>query len=137
MWANSNRPNLYTGLAPPETQGWRKDDSGYSIDWEAPETRQKIQATLDFLAKGCTCKTGCRTKRCSCQKNGRDCGAGCECKGCTNMKLSVPQQCELSDSDVEDPDTSDESDSSSGDLVTPQMKVTLQVEIWHQRLLQT
>ena len=118
MWANSSRPNLYHGLAPPETQGWLKDDSGYNIDWEAPETRQKIQATLDFLAKGCTCKTGCRTKRRSCQKNGRYCGAGCECKGCTNMKLSVPQQSELSDSEVDDPDTSDESDSSSEDLET-------------------
>ena len=22
------------------------------------------------------------TKRCSCQKNGRSCGAGCQCRGC-------------------------------------------------------
>ena len=90
MWVNSSKADQYEGLPLPETHGWLKDDSGYSIDWESHETTQRIQATLDFLNKGCTCKTGCKTKRCSCQKNGRECGAGCECRGCTNMKLSHP-----------------------------------------------
>jgi hypothetical protein len=93
MWLNSNKPDQYDGLAPPQTQGWVKQDSGsYLIDWEDSETREKIQATINFLSKGCSCKTGCKTKRCSCQKNERECGAGCECRGCTNIQLSVPSQ---------------------------------------------
>ena len=87
----------FNGLVPPETQGWLKDGDGYSIEWEAPDTRLKIQGTLDFLGKGCSCKIGYKTKRCSCQKNAKECGAGCECKGCTNMKLTVMQQDELSE----------------------------------------
>ena len=67
-----------------------KSDNLYTIDWEAGETTERIQATLDFLNKGCTCKTGCKTKRCRCRKQGRECGAGCECKGCTNITLSHP-----------------------------------------------
>lgn len=111
MWGNSSKADQYDGLASPETCGWLKGDNDYSIDWEAPETRKKIQATLDFLNKGCTCKTGCKTKRCSCQKKGRECGAGCECRGCTNVKLtySSPQyEDEEAEEESEDEDGSDE-----------------------------
>jgi len=70
MWTNSPKPDLYQGLAHPESQGWLKRDSGYTIDWEDDKVLQQIQATLDFLDKGCTCKTGFRTKCCGCQKMG-------------------------------------------------------------------
>ena len=91
MWMNSTSENQYEGLAPPETQGWIKSDQGeYSIDWEDQAVQQKIQKTLNFLCKGCSCKTGCKTNRCSCQKNGRNCGASCECRGCTNLHLCTP-----------------------------------------------
>ena len=78
--------------------------------------KKKIQATLDFLNKGCTCKTGCKTKRCSCQKKERECGAGCECKGCTNITLSRPSiNQEDEDEDDDDEDGSAESDDESED----------------------
>ena len=34
---------------------------------------------------------GCKTKRCSCRKGERQCGAGCECRGCTNFSQSRNQ----------------------------------------------
>ena len=82
----------------------------YSIDWEAPDTRQRIQTTLDFLNKGCTCKTGCKTKRCSCVKKERKCGAGCECKGCVNVQFFHPSQKSL----ISVEDDSDNADSDNG-----------------------
>ena len=87
MWANSPKADLYSELAPPESQGWIKDETTteWNIDWEAVDVQQRITRTIDFLRKGCGCKTGCRTNRCGCRKNGRLCGAGCECRECTNM----------------------------------------------------
>ena len=50
----------YEGLPSKETQGWLKDDSGYPIDWDADEILQQIRMTLDFLDKGCICKTAAK-----------------------------------------------------------------------------
>lgn len=93
MWNNSTKADQHDGLASPETHGWIKEVNGeYLIDWDAKEVVQKIQDTLDFLCKGCACKSGCRTKRCSCQKKGIFCGAGCECRDCSNMQLGQKTQ---------------------------------------------
>ena len=90
MWSNSTKADQYDGLPPPETQGWFIDKDGYSIDWEAKEVTTIIQNTLDWLSKGCRCKTGCTSKRCACKKKGANCGAGCECKHCQNIQSSIP-----------------------------------------------
>ena len=133
MWINSSKADQYEGLALPEAQGWLKDDSGYSIDWESTETIQKIKATLDFLNKGCTCKTGCKTKRCSCQKNERQCGTGCECRGCTNMQFSHPSPQQDKDngsaeSEYSDIESQTESDDSDEDLETEVITDTFYVD---------
>lgn len=130
MWMNSSEPDQYHRLPPPESQGWLKNATGYSIDWEAPETTQRIQATLDFLNKGCTCKTGCKTKRCSCQKKGRECGAGCECKGCKNITLSQPsthQDDEAEDDEAEDENEMDDSAESDYDNESSEEEVQTEV----------
>ena len=52
-------------IPPPEHSGWiRHSDGSYAIDWEAPEVQEKIKHTIDFLTKGCSCKTGCKCNRC-------------------------------------------------------------------------
>ena len=90
MWENSCKSDLYDALEAPETQGWLKlNEISYCIDWEANDVAEKIQATLDFLSKGCSCKTGCQTRKCGCKKASRSCGAGCECQNCQNMQKSV------------------------------------------------
>ena len=50
--------------------GWTRDEDGHiDIYWDTEESRHKV--------KGCSCKSGCGTKRCECRKNGEACGAGC------------------------------------------------------------
>lgn len=78
------------------------------IDWEADDVKLKIKSTLDFLSKGCGCKTGCKTNRCSCKKMGRSCGAGCECRGCTNMQLASQPSLEEDEEEEEDEETEQE-----------------------------
>ena len=70
--------------------------------------------TLDFLANGCSCKTGCHSKRCGCRKKEQSCGAGCECHGCTNLPLTSLQQQNNMDEDEEiENETEDESENNS------------------------
>ena len=41
--------------------------------------------SLDFVLKGCKCKTGCKTRICSCRKKERQCGPSCYCQFCNNL----------------------------------------------------
>ena len=34
----------------------------------------------------CKCKSGCKSKRCSCNKNNSKCGNSCECENCKNLE---------------------------------------------------
>lgn len=70
MWQNSPLLDLYSSIPLPENSGWiRHSDGSYTIDWEAPEIQEKTKHTTDFLTKGCSCKTGCKSNRCGCRKN--------------------------------------------------------------------
>ena len=108
MWKNSSKSDQHDRLPPPELHGWVKDSAGYSIDWESEEVQQQIQETLDFLSRGCTCKTGCLSKRCSCQRKERSCGAGCECRGCKNILSHTQPEHEDEDEVNEDEVEEDE-----------------------------
>ena len=52
--------------------------------WESEENMKKVQQTVQYLTKGCKCKTGCTTKRCLCQKGQTLCGPSCQCTNCRN-----------------------------------------------------
>ena len=54
------------------------------MEWEVPENIKKAQASMDFILKGCKCKGGCSTRRCSCCRKDRLCGPSCQCINCTN-----------------------------------------------------
>ena len=41
--------------------------------------------------KGCSCKKGCQSQRCSCRKNNYTCGPGCQCHDCTNLPVTETQ----------------------------------------------
>ena len=113
MWKNST--HLYFNLPEPENHGWLRNESGYSIDWEARKVEKHTQAILDFLSKGCTCKTGCTTRRCECKKTDKTCSAGCECGVCTNISLTQ-QQVEREEGESESDSESDtKSDTESDD----------------------
>ena len=84
------------------------------IDWDAPDLQERVKGTIQFLTKGCTCKHGCKTRRCSCKKNSKHCGPGCECQGCVNLDMktrhSSPSDTSNSDSNDTENDTENESE---------------------------
>ena len=60
------------------------------VDWETPEIQSKVQATIDYLMKGCSCKKRYRTGNCGCRKKGRYCGPACLCQECSNLEAETP-----------------------------------------------
>ena len=54
------------------------------MEWEIPANIEKAKSSLDFVLSGCKCKTGCKTRICSCRKKERVCGPSCYCQFCTN-----------------------------------------------------
>ena len=90
MWKHSPKRDVYGALPPPDEWGWKKGSTGnYEFDWDSSNFQTTVQETIDFLMKGCSCKKGCKIKHCSCRKNGRQCGPGCQCQGCTNLPTST------------------------------------------------
>ena len=51
---------------------------------------QFIFSSFLFIGLACSCKTGCKTKRCSCHKGGKGCSELCKCPSelCLNKGLS-------------------------------------------------
>ena len=88
MWENSPKIDLYSELAPPDSLRMDKNETTaeWNIDWEAVDVQQRITRTIDFLRKGCGCKTGCRTNRCKLPDKMADYVEPVdECRECTNM----------------------------------------------------
>jgi kinesin family protein 4/21/27 len=65
------------------------------------ENRYKVKSRVDLLMKGCSCKSGCDTKRCGCRKNGEACGPGCRCT-CVNCKNTEEKQATQNVAEMED-----------------------------------
>lgn len=62
------------------TYGWMIQDRALNIIWDSETNNCK-----DHQTKGCKCKTGCATNRCSCRWSGNICSVGCECTNCVNI----------------------------------------------------
>lgn len=67
--------------------------------WDTPENVARAKQKVDYVLNGCKCKTGCHTRRCSCQKNGKNCGPGCRCIGCGNVASATADSDANSDDD--------------------------------------
>ena len=114
MWQQSIHPDMYSSLPLPEHSGWIKDDEDYAIDWEDIEVTDKVKNTIQFLTKGCSCKTGCASNNCGCKKKSNYCGPGCECQGCTNLLTHTEEQSISASSNDDDNTTSENSQSDIG-----------------------
>ena len=121
MWRNSPEQDVFHGLTPPEQSGWlmheHNNTISWSIDWDCPQVQSKVQETINFLTKGCSCKKGrCEGMRCGCRRNSNTCGPGCRCQGCTNLPVAIqelnPGSAEYMDSDEEASSDTDESEQS-------------------------
>ena len=86
---------------------WKVAGDKLSVDWDAPENVLNICKRVDLLLRGCSCKKGCKTKRCSCCKAGRTCGPGCACHNCDNSP--VCSSSEEVDTTVEDEEIAEDS----------------------------
>ena len=107
LWHASTQEDMFQHLPAPQSSGWLLNSDGtYSFDWEDSEVQKQIQSTIDYLIKGCNCKTGCGTNRCKCKKNRTYCGPECECQRCTNVPLTQQH----SEGETEDTDNSCASD---------------------------
>ena len=58
--------------------------------------------------------------RSGCKKNERQCGAGCECRGCMNMQLSEEQSIDedITDEDEEDTSSSENEEDIQTEIIT-------------------
>ena len=103
--------NTYQLLAVHDN-GWKVVDGSLVIDWDDPENIEQVKESVRVLLRGCGCKRGCSTRRCSCCKAGRKCGPGCRCSNCQNVpsstQVSSTSQTETSD-DVEQEELMDDS----------------------------
>ena len=91
-------------LSPLATQeyGWKISDSELRIDWDDATNMEQVRKAVQLLLKGCSCKKGCKTRRCGCLKDGRKCGPGCSCSNCENsLTGTAPTAREEIDDEVE------------------------------------
>ena len=89
-WGQATQ-NCYTFLDVAKN-GWNLNADGeIEVDCDAPENIAKVRDRVQLLLRGCSCKKGCTTKRCSCLKAGKHCGPGCSCCNCENIVNTPPR----------------------------------------------
>ncbi len=99
LWSQAT-VNHYN-LLPLSEYGWFVNGDDLTIDWDDPANIQKVQTEVQLLLKGCSCKKGCKTRRCGCVKEGRKCGPGCNCRNCENIPTAGVTSRLASESEVE------------------------------------
>ena len=83
MWNQADRNEMV--LLPITMYGWSLVEGKLTVVWDSEVNIAAVKERVCMLTKGCKCKTGCATKRCSCRKNGNQCSAGCQCINCVNI----------------------------------------------------
>ena len=58
-------------LLPLQWFGWRLQSDAVSVEWDSEENVEQVRQRVSFLTHGCSCKTGCSTRRCKCVKAGQ------------------------------------------------------------------
>ena len=72
-------------LLPMSEYSWERLDDKLNIVWEILENITRVQEWIEYILKGCRCKTGCQTRRRKYQQHETPmkCGPGCHCTNCT------------------------------------------------------
>ena len=50
-------------LLPLHENGWIVRDNELSMDWDSADNRRAVRHRVSLLLKGCSCKSGCETRR--------------------------------------------------------------------------
>lgn len=115
VWSAALQPDY----SPPAltSHGWKLAlDDSVEVVWDTDESMQHIKQLIVSLTTGCRCKSGCKTRRCKCVKDGASCSASCKCLGCVNKTPNLsPQPPDVTGEQLqvaqgEDISTADESD---------------------------
>ena len=77
MWNQSSQSTM--DLKPLTDYGWKVEGDELLYDWDSEENMTAVRQRVETLMKGCHCKTGCKTARCSCRKKENKCAEGYEC----------------------------------------------------------
>ena len=67
IWQPASRNTM--ALEPLSECGWSVTEGSLNIVWDTKENAKTIRARVALLLQGCSCKTGCNTKRCKCVKS--------------------------------------------------------------------
>jgi len=110
MWGQADQNTM--NVKDVSLYGWSVKDGTISVDWDSGDNLEKVQRRIQLLTKGCKCKAGCGSLRCSCKKKAQHCSEGCSCLHCSNL----PQTSDLDmggrkDRESEPGDTESESES--------------------------
>ena len=81
-------------MSSPTNYGWYTSDKDgqLKVCWDTEDNMQKVTDKVNYLTKGCRCKTGCHNKKCKCKKAELSCGPSCQCMNCTNNAQYISQQ---------------------------------------------
>ncbi|VDI21136.1 Hypothetical predicted protein [Mytilus galloprovincialis] len=113
-WKQGN--TNFMSLPDLNSYGWNISDGEITVVWDTEINLKKVNDTIQWYTKGCSCKSGSTTLRCSCKKSANKyCSPGCKCVNCVNLPTNLNQAVDDPDSDLEDSeqeeDISYESDS--------------------------
>ncbi|VDI68231.1 Hypothetical predicted protein [Mytilus galloprovincialis] len=113
-WKQGN--TNFMSLPDLNSYGWNISDGEITVVWDTEINFKKVNDTIQWYTKGCSCKSGCTTLRCSCKKSANKYySPGCKCVNCVNLPTNLNQAVDDPDSDLEDSeqeeDISYESDS--------------------------
>ena len=109
MWRQAQENEMK--IESPIGSGWYNHNGKLAIEWDSDENMRTIRQRVALLLKGCTCKSGCHTNRCTCKKNGTTCSPGCTCINCLNTAIPTLDKMSL------DEDEDDNSDYDLGDEI--------------------
>ena len=56
-------------LSPLTDFGWSTDDNILSVIWDTEANVKRVNDTIQWYTKGCSCKKGCLTNKCSCRRS--------------------------------------------------------------------
>ena len=74
--------------------GWQREKEQLQVVWDSEVNLQQVHRTVEYLTKGCKCKTGCGTRRYKCIKGSLKCGPSCQCVNCRNATMYIAQNSE-------------------------------------------
>ena len=79
-------------VIPPITRfGWViTNEDNLSVEWDSKRNIQSIRERIQVLTEGCSCTSGCSTRRCGCKKKDTHCSIGCDCTNCLNLQQVMP-----------------------------------------------